>query len=185
MTDNNKMSDVSKQLLLDNNKERHNEYVNDKKQQGDKVNNYNKLIKKVDNGASVNADTIKKLGNEVNIFVDDKTVTAPAKNIGCFKSKYNMTYKSDMKTFDHPNVIGTLGPNLTYDDCKRAAELAKKPYFAIGPGFTDDVPNSKICIVGESNEVFDFDTGKEAVHIVEYDNLLSSNSYFVENELNE
>lgn len=181
MTDNNKMSDVSKQLLLDNNKERHNEYVNDKKQQGVKANNYNKLIKKVDNGASVNADSIKKLGNEVNIFVDDKTVTTPAKNIGCFKSKYNMTYKSDMKTFDHPNVIGTLGPNLTYDDCKRAAELAKKPYFAIGPGFTDDVPNSKICIVGESNEVFDFDTGKEAVQVVEYDNLLSSNKYFVEN----
>lgn len=181
MTDNNKMNDETKQLLLDTGKKRHNEYVNDKKKQEIKGKQYSNLIKKVDNGASVNADTIKKLGNEVNIFVDDKTTNAPAKNIGCFKSKYNMSYKSDMKTFDHPNVIGTLGPNLTYDDCKRAAELAKKPYFAIGPGFTDDVPNSKICIVGESAEVFEFDTGKEALQVVEYDNLLSSNKHFVSN----
>ena len=175
------MNDETKQLLLDTGKKRHNEYVNDKKKQEIKGKQYSNLIKKVDNGASVNADTIKKLGNEVNIFVDDKPTNAPAKNIGCFKSKYNMSYKSDMKTFDHPNVIGTLGPNLTYDDCKRAAELAKKPYFAIGPGFTDDVPNSKICIVGESAEVFEFDTGKEALQVVEYDNLLSSNKHFVSN----
>ena len=33
MTDNNKMNDETKQLLLDTGKKRHNEYVNDKKKQ--------------------------------------------------------------------------------------------------------------------------------------------------------
>ena len=179
--DNNKMDNDTKQTLLETSEKRHNEFVNDQKKQNNKANQYNKLIKKVDNGASVNADTIQKLGNEINIFVDDQKNTAPAKNIGCFKSKYNMTYKSDMKTFDHPNVVGTLGSNFTFDDCKKAAVLANKPYFAIGPGYTDDIPNSKVCIVGEGSEVFDFDTGKEAVEVVEYDNLLSSNKHFVSN----
>jgi len=181
MMDNNKMDNEIKQTLLNTSKERHNEYVNNQQKQVNKGKQYDKLIKKVDNGASVNADTIKKLGNEINLFVDDNTINTQSKNIGCFKTKYNMTYKSDLKTFDHPNVVGTLGPNLTYDDCKRAAEIANKPYFAIGPGFTDDVPNSKICIIGEGSEVFDFDTGKEPVQVVEYDNLLASNKHFVSN----